>query len=161
MNKWWLILVALGSGVAVCCVCAACLFLFTFSGSLPQSPAADVPNDSSTPFGSDSLLTYQQIKAHTIGLTEAKRNDYYKSLIGKTMRGSGEVADVTNSGDVHIRIASLLGYDVNLQGSPKSVSASLNLRDRVVFEGTITEVSDLFGSGNPILTLAAISLERQ
>lgn len=103
-------------------------------------------------------LTYEQITTATRQLTEIKRNEYYKSLIGNGIHGTGTVADVSDNGEIRVRIVSSISYDVKLQGVDKSVSAKLNLNDTIEFDGVISEVSDMFGSGKPIITAKSASV---
>lgn len=117
-----------------------------------------LPTATSNP--SDSL-TFEQITNTAKQLTELRRNDYYKSLIGKNVRWTGKVADVSNSGEVHIRIVSTISYDVVLLGVPKTTYTKLNLNEVIEFDGTITDVSDMFGSGVPKITVKVTSVKSQ
>ncbi len=112
-----------------------------------------------TPTGSNAPLTFEGITSAAKQLTEIKRNDYYKSLVGKILRGSGKVADVSNSGEVHVRITSSLSYDVALQGIPKATYTTLNLNDAIEFDGTIANVDDMFGSGHPVITIKSATVK--
>jgi hypothetical protein len=115
-----------------------------------------------TPTSPSQSLTFEQITSTTKQLTELKRNDYYKSLIGKSIHWTGKVADVSDSGEVHVRIlTTTISYDVALLGVPKSTYTRLNLNDPVEFDGTITDVSDMFGSGLPKITVKATTVKSQ
>ena len=149
----WLVIGSVVGVIGLLAVCGLCFLLVLISNSSSQNrTTTNAPSGSSNSTNPDSL-TFEAIRDQARQLTEIKRNDYYKSLIGKSVHGSGKVADVSDNGDVEIRIVSPIGYDVILRGIPKATSASLNLKDSIDFDGTITNVDDLFGSGIPILTV--------
>lgn len=144
----WFALIALG------CVVASCLgvSVLTSPNALkPQTLSTSAP--SAVVSATEDPMAYSKITSTARQLTEIKRNEYYKSLIGIPISWQGTVADVTNNGTIHIRIASTLSYDVKLMGVPKSTAATLNLKDPIRFSGTITDISDPFGSGTPIITV--------
>ncbi len=165
-TKWLAIALGIG-GIGLILVCGLCLILVLIANPQPSNPAKSgepsEPAESTNPTSAPppSALTYEDIVNNARQMTELKRNDYYKSLIGKNVHGSGEVADVTNAGDVHVRVSSVISYDIVLTGIPKTTSAALNLKDKIEFDGTINNVMDLFGSGRPIITLKFISLKKR
>lgn len=163
----WFIIGALGIGVLVVCCCGALATIGILSSR--QTTTNSIPGDSSTngnvpatsPKSSEPALTYADITSAAKQLTEIKRNDYYKTLIGKQISDSGKIADVSAGGEVHVRIVTSVSYEIKMQGVPMAKASGLNLNDRVQFSGTITNVSDLFGSGSPILTVKYLSIGAQ
>ncbi len=170
--------------LGILCVCGTFLIAVIGASRTPTPDVADISQESTLPIPTQRpqaantpvitgapkpipaisptpSFTFEGIVSNAKQLTEIKRNDYYKSLVGKRAHWSGKVADVSDNGDVKVRITSTFSYDVVIQGVPKANATTLNLKDSVDFEGTITDVSDLFGSGSPIITLKFITLTRQ
>jgi hypothetical protein len=160
-GKWLAIGLGVGA-VGFVAICGLCLLVILVSNSSSRAPTSvDAPSSQPASDRSSSSFTFEEVVKNARQLTEIKRNDYYKSLIGKTVHWLGKVADVSDSGDVKVRITSSIGYDVVIQGVPKATYATLNLKDPVEFDGTIVDVNDVFGSGIPIITVKFKLLNRQ
>ena len=149
------ILVILGTSVMCVCMVASLLFMARLSPTRSVSAPSDGLTQRSSPTAPILAPGFADILDSARRLTELNRNNYYASLVGRGVRWIGTVADVTDEGDIDIRITSDIGYDVILQGIPKETGAAIRLGQSIEIKGTITGVSDMFGSGNPIITVKA------
>lgn len=168
MNQKTILIIIGTAATMLIIVCFGCILITILASPSRQPPPEAVQDSPSqatainpTSAPPSSALSYDDIVKNAKQMTELKRNDYYKSLVGKNVHAIGAVADVTDAGNVNVRISGTFGYDLVLTEVPKTTSAALNLRDKIEFDGTISVVEDLFGSGRPFLTLKFISLKRR
>jgi hypothetical protein len=168
-GSWWFLLPAVVCSVIVA-VGLYCMFAvlarqwpFNASDEAPEAHAPDPPplsvtpaqtQDSSQPIFDEAPpefadMTPVSLNARFAGRTEAQRRTLMKQHVGKPVRVSGEIEDVTLAssygGSVRLRgksgVSFLLYFDAANKEAERQVLIALNTGDRLVVSGVIHEVT--------------------